>query len=266
MKRKNIPNQVLDKLLSLSEAAEYLGQKLVTTEEGIAGARARLSGSFRQPEEYEFARVSLQQMLQELPVLKQRAAAAQSVYTACKAWLDHLPTDAVLEPVEVSVDDLDLESIREQIKDVTNELKRLRALPVPDDDIRERVESYVRELGRPQISGVGKGERLKVIWKGSGWNSAGPREDVADPLALAAAIFPNELCAAVMRGVDRMSSDDVPLADRAERIAELENEISELRYSEEVLLADGDADMRFADAPPAAVLGVRVTESISRAA
>jgi hypothetical protein len=31
-------------------------------------------------------------------------------------------------------------------------------------------------MARPEITGVGGGERLKVVWPGAGWGSSGPRE------------------------------------------------------------------------------------------
>jgi hypothetical protein len=62
----------------------------------------------------------------------------------------------------------------------------------------------------------------------------------------------------------------VPIKERATRIAALTDEIDQLAYVEEALvavaIADGEDVQRSPSAPPQAVLGVRVVEARSRAA
>jgi hypothetical protein len=91
-----------------------------------------------------------------------------------------------------------------------------------------------------------------------------------DPLALLAALFPDRMLALVMGEVERMANDPMPVAQRPPRIAVLKRELDELHRVEEVLvaaaIAAGQPVHRSASAPPAAVLGVRVAESASRAA
>jgi hypothetical protein len=144
------------------------------------------------------------------PVLKRRCDAAQSTYSACQAFLDQLPDDATLEVVEVKADGRDLEEVRARIKTAEAELAALRA-------VEQRVKDYVREMARPTISGFGKGERLKVIWLGAGWDTRGPREDRAEVLPLMALLFPAEMTAALMREVERMTSGATPVGQRAAR-------------------------------------------------
>jgi hypothetical protein len=78
------------------------------------------------------------------------------------------------------------------------------------------------------------------------------------------------MLALVMGEVERMANDPLPVAQRALRVAALEDEVAELSYVEEMLvaaaIANGKDVQRSALAPPAAVLGVRVAERISRAA
>jgi hypothetical protein len=199
------------------------------------------------------------------PVLKRRCDAAQSTYSACQAFLDQLPDDATLEVVEVKADGRDLEEVRARIKTAEAELAALRA-------VEQRVKDYVREMARPTISGFGKGERLKVIWLGAGWDTRGPREDRAEVLPLMALLFPAEMTAALMREVERMTSGATPVGQRAARIAALEAELAELAYLEEVLvaaaIANGEDVQRSPNALPQAVLGVKVVEATksSRAA
>ena len=73
-----------------------------------------------------------------------------------------------------------------------------------------------------------------------------------------------------MGEVERMANDPLPVVHRAPRIAALERELDELHRVEEVLvvavIAAGHPVHRSPSAPPAAVLGVRVAEKVSRAA
>ena len=73
--------------------------------------------------------------------------------------------------VEVNTDGRDLEKVCAQLKDAEAELAALRAVPTPCADIEERVKGYVQEMARPTISGISDGERLRVSWPGSGWDS-----------------------------------------------------------------------------------------------
>jgi hypothetical protein len=147
-----------------------------------------------------------------------------------------------------------------------------RAAPTPSADIEQRIRHYLQSVARPQICGIGKGEKLKVVWPGAGWDTRGPREDRAEVLPMMALLFPDAMTAALMGEVDRMASDPLPQAARQKRIAELEREIEQLAYIEEALvaaaIAEGEDVQRSSSAPPQAVLQVRVVEEAksSRAA
>jgi len=95
-------------------------------------------------------------------------------------------------------------------------------------------------------------------------------EHTCDPLSLLAALFPDRMLSLVMAEVERMADDPLPVAKRAPRIAALERELDELHRVEEALVAaavaTGQLVHRSPSAPPAAVLGVRVAERVSRAA
>jgi hypothetical protein len=200
------------------------------------------------------------------PVLKRRCDAAQSTYSACQVFLDQLPDAATLEVVEVKVEGHDLEEVRAQIKTVEAELAALRAVPTPSADVELRVRSYVESMARPQITGLANGEQLRVIWPGAGFDTRGPREDRAEVLPTIALLFPDAMTAALMSEVERMASDQVPIKERARRIAALTDEIEQLAYVEEALaaaIANGEDVQRSPDAPPQAVLGVRVAATKS---
>jgi len=133
------------------------------------------------------------------------------------------------------------------------------------------VRDYVRGL-TPKVRGVGVGERLSIVWPGaqSSLGSGYISEHTCDPLALLAALFPDRMLALVMGEVERMANDPLPVAQCAPRVAALERELDELHRLEEALvaaaIAAGQPVHRSPSAPPAAVLGVRVADRVSRAA
>jgi hypothetical protein len=73
-----------------------------------------------------------------------------------------------------------------------------------------------------------------------------------------------------MKRFERMANDPLPVAQRPPRIAALECELDELHRIEGALVANaiaaGEPVYRSPSAPPAAVLGVRVADKVSRAA
>ena len=85
-----------------------------------------------------------------------------------------------------------------------------------------------------------------------------------------AALFPDRMLNLVMTEVERMANDPLPVPQRPPRIATLERDLEELHRVEEVLIAAaiaaGQPMHRSPSAPPAAVLGVRIAEKVSRAA
>jgi uncharacterized small protein (DUF1192 family) len=144
-------------------------------------------------------------------------------------------------------------------------------MKAPSADIEQRVRAYVQSMARPTISGI-EGERLRVFWPGAGWDSNGPREDRADILPLMALLHGDKMVEALMAEIERTTSDVVPIKERATRIAALTDEIEQLAYIEEALVAtaidDGEDVQRSPNAWPQAVLGVKVVEATksSRAA
>lgn len=175
MRRSELPASVLANLIELDQQVEYLIRKMADTDQGIAGARARLTGGFQKQAEYEDLAASLQRLVANKPVLERKLHAAQRTLSSCKAWLDGLPEGTVVEAVEVEVDGHDLPDLRARIEAADAEVRALRALPTPCANIKEVIEGYVANMGRPQITGIGESERLKVVWPGAGWDSAGPR-------------------------------------------------------------------------------------------
>jgi chromosome segregation ATPase len=272
MKRNKLPTVVLNKLIELDEQVEDLTRKLANTEQGIADAHRRLSGGFRKQAEYDDLSASLKELAADKPTLEKKLHTAQSVLSNCKAWLDRLPEGTTLEPVEVKTDGHDLEEVRAKGEAAQAERAALRAAPTPSADIEQRIRQYVYSMARPQITGICKGERLKIVWPGADFDTRGPREDSAKVLPMMALLFPDRMTAALISDVERMANDPLPQAERKKRIAALEREIEQLAYVEEAMvaaaIARGEDVQRSPSAPPQAVLGVKVVEArrVTRAA
>jgi hypothetical protein len=270
MKYDRLPQYVLAKLLALEEAVATLKAGADGIERGIEDRRARLWGNVRRADDNPRSlEAELQKLLADQKVVQQRLQAEQSVLSACKAWLDRLPAGTKLEPVTVNADGHDLAGVRDRIKTATAEIDALKRAPAPSEDIEARVCDYVRGLA-PKVRGVGVGERLSIVWPGAQTGTQYIAEHTCDPLSLLAALLPDRMLALVMAEVERMANDPLPLAQRAPRIAVLDRELHELHRVEEALvaaaIATGQLVHRSPSAPPAAVLGVKVTERVSRAA
>jgi hypothetical protein len=205
---------------------------------------------------------SLKELVADKPTLEKKLHTAQSVLSNCKVWLERLPEGTTLEPVEVKADGHDLEEVRAKLEAIHAELAALRAVPTPSKDIEQRIRHYVHSMARPQITGICKGERLKIVWPGADFDTRGPREDSAKVLPMMGLLFPDAMTAALISEVERMANDPLPQAERKKRIAALEHEIEQLAYVEEALvsvaIADGEDVQRSPSAPPQAVLQVRV--------
>jgi hypothetical protein len=173
---------------------------------------------------------------------------AQYTLKNCRAFLDALPDDAVLEAVaSVKPNGIDLATVQRRIDDGKDEVERLRAVPVPSSDIEERIREYVAALARPQVSGIATGQQLQVRWP----------DDVIAVLAL---LLPDQMVNALLGEVERVSNLPMPLPQRKRRIAELQAEIDTLQR-QALALGAGTSGL-----PPAVVLGVRVASRSSRAA
>jgi hypothetical protein len=80
-------------------------------------------------------------------------------------FLDKLSDDAVLETVQVNANGHDLGPVQVRLKAAEDELKALRQVPTPSNDIDQRIEEYCTEMARPNISAIHKqGEKLEVTW------------------------------------------------------------------------------------------------------
>lgn len=228
----------------LEEVVQGLAERVAKTEDGIANARKRLTGTFARKGEYEDMRATLNQLIADKPILEQKLGAARSTLSNCKLWPNLLPEDTVLEQTVVEANGYDLVHVRARIKTAQAELATLRAVPIASPDIKRRVEQYVNTLGRPKVAGIGKDETLRVTWPGDG-----------HMLPMMLAFFHRDaMVEALLREIESVADDPLPLAERKKRIAELEVEIEVLQRQAFALGAPTT------DLPPHVVLGVKLRE------
>jgi hypothetical protein len=195
-----------------------------------------------------------------------RVANDRQLIAQIDSWLQGLPRGAALEPVQPvdlngeGRDDVadSLADVRRRITDLKAELKALRTQPLPHEELRARAREYVARLAeqaRPTLTGV-RGEGAFGI-------DLGP--DARGPLVTLAWVARDLL-------LERIESMFPPegVADKAERLAAVEEELLEMERDEETLVTraieQGQDVYRRPKADPRAVLGVRIAERSTKAA
>jgi hypothetical protein len=236
---RDIPKAVRDKLARQRQAVEVLTEKLARMREAIAGARERLTGGFQRDSEYNDLMSTLRQLVADEPVLESKLYGAEHVLESCEEFISSLPSDVSLEVVKPAPSNgLDAAQLRARIKHAEDEIDTLAKVPTPARDIQQKIESYVKQLARPKLSGIADGESLRVSWP--------------DELAVLALLHPDKMVEVLRTEVARLNNEPMPPPQRRRRIAELEQEIDGLQR---VLLV---ADPSATGLPPAIVLGVKV--------
>jgi hypothetical protein len=142
---------------------------------------------------------------------------------------------------------LSLSDVRARIKKLQNQVEALKRVPVPASDIEQKVRTYVERLPMPIIGGIGADAALTVQWP-TGLH------------ALMAFLQPDVLVDRLMVEIDRIANTPCPLAQREQRIAELEEEIDRLQRCEEAIVVATGAP-RERGCPPWVVLGVKAMEA-----
>lgn len=279
MKLAALSAPLLVKLLELDRHAERLAELAERAESELATARDILNGKREDP------RIDLEAIKDGFNTVvataKRRRAAAdaeQTVLSGAKLWLELLPPDAELEPVEPTLATGErLEDVRRAKLAVATDIRALRAVPVPSPDLRERVQSYVADLahaGRPDVRGVDGGE-LKVRWPGgvgaNRHNLDGFSAERVNGLLMAAYLFPDLLTERLVATVDEATSKPMPPAQRAARIAQLAAEQDQLARVEVALVdaavaAGSDDEVHDSTAAPQLILGCRVQARAQEAA
>lgn len=209
---------------------------------------------------------SLTDLYAKRQVAEKALAVARQVKQRVGTWIEALPAGTRLETVDVAVaKDRTVADTRRELGEAQQELRRLTSAPVPDGQLHQRIEKYVDGLvehARPIIAGgISGGGAFAPLWPlradANRANQDGFSATQASPLLMAAWLFRDQLIDRLHDETNATVDAVLPVAQRPGRIAELKQQIEALQYEEEALVSR-DAVPRRADAPPAAVLGVRV--------
>jgi hypothetical protein len=250
--------------MELSQAPAFLAAKVVLLSDACAAAATRAEAlsaqvsdlrdrwngrTTRQGDHPEKLRIELEQRLEEQKALQRQRPIEADILGRCRAWLAALPPGTVLEPqVNPAVEDgLSLSAVRGRIKKLKNQVEMLKGVPIPPSNIRDKVLTYVQGLTWPVVSGIALDEALTVQWP-TGLH------------ALIAFLQPDVLVDRLMAEIDWIANTPCPLAEREQRIAELEGEIDRLQRTEEAIVVATGAP-RETGCPPWVVLGVKAIEA-----
>lgn len=183
-----------------------------------------------------------------------------------RGWLAAIPAGSEFIPLPVEPKG-GLDEIRNDIEVTKDELNRLETAPVPSDDLGERLRDYVFGMAGPMIGGVGTGQQLWIRWpthlhatEQNGGYAPGGR---ADPLALIAWLFRDQMVERLVADVQEAVERTAPLAERPKLIADLRLHLRDLERMEEALIEQAHARghnhvTRHFDAAVPAVLGIAI--------
>jgi hypothetical protein len=278
------PQSVLAKLFALQSHVERCGREANSAEHARDIQRATLSN--RHPasmREHKSGAFNLAEEQRKLDALTQQAIGFRQIATTeagilerVKAWLDALPNGTALETVAIKLADGDnIATVRTRLADIAAELKRLQAIPIPDPDLKRKVEEFVRRLAaraEPALRGIEQGAPLRALWpadvNANPRNLSGYDEFTGSALLMFAWLMPSLLADRLLAVANGLADELVPAAERPDRIAALNDEILPLRHLEEALickmLAAGEAAVRDPQAPPEAVLQVRLRAKVTK--
>jgi hypothetical protein len=233
--------------MELSQAPSFVAAKMAMLSDGCAAAviradaltgqiahlRDRLNGRVqRAGDDPVKLGIEFDRLLAEQKALQARRPIEADILSRCRAWLAGLPSTTVFEQIIPDVEDgLSLPALRARIRKLKSEAEALRRVPVPPSDIREKVRSYVQDMTRPAIGGIGTGEALSVQWP-------------TGPHALMAFLQPDALVERLMVAINQIANTPCPLAQREQQIAEIEGEIDRLQRTEEAIVVATGAPTR----------------------
>lgn len=273
MKIANLPQSVMARMLQLESDARNAQSEARDATDALANARKRLN--------FEIETDVLDGLNNSLPALIQQAEITGNAHTSltetverCRRWLDSLPDATLLEPYTPQITEGDpaqaLKATREKLTTATKERNALARIPVPSEDIEEKVRDYVAALAtkaRPYVRGIARNDKLSVRWppqpNSTVANTLGWPDDTCNPLLMAALLHPDELAQRILDEIEREANEHMPIDQRHTRIATLTDEIEELQRQASdltyALVQTGDA-RTYGNAPAEAVLGVIVAE------
>jgi hypothetical protein len=268
MKLNGAPPFVLRKLLQLNELTDALREEAAEAHRKADGLRVTLNTATLKPAELAQMRAELEAQLKLAPELKQRHSVEAAVLATCRRYVEQLPAHAALELAIVTTNGHDLASVRGRLAAIASETKALQDAPSPSSDIADRIRAYVSELGRKGAPlfhrGLSGDVPLDIRWPGTDANrfsGSGFDTTRANALLLTAWLQPDLLTERLLKEVEELAMQPLPVAERAGYLRQLAAEMRSLRYVEGALVARlldaGEPVTRDASAPPQCVLQLR---------
>ncbi|MGE0522118.1 MAG: hypothetical protein AB7O60_03660 [Variibacter sp.] len=203
-----------------------------------------------------------------------RARQTRQLVVQVNDWLALLKPNSKWEmapPPDENLTALGLDDIRQRIDALIIEREQIEAAPLPLDELKEKIGALVDDLERkakPKIR-IERG-KCEILWP-----SPPSGQTALSPVPAAAAFLlawysPRGLYDALVEEVTAALGDGVRTygtQERAERLAQIEDELLALQYAEDVVIDDRVDVMRRPYANPLAVLGIRpVSGAIKQAA
>jgi hypothetical protein len=260
---------VLAKLITLDEHAAALAAAADQHDRRLADVRNRLNGKrVASKDDYVALEAELPRLFEAQPKLRNRATREQSILSSCKIFIDTLPGDTVLEPIEVQPT-ADLPAVRAQIAKLGAERRALINAPPSPQEMSAEVRAWViaiGEQGRPSM--LLRDSSFSPRWGGSA--NVDPSDRPRSPFAFLCWLNPDAVAARFQQELEARASplSLLPRAERAARLDQIEITLVQLRYDEEALvtaaIASGEDVTRDAAAPAEAVLMVRLRAASAR--
>lgn len=221
MKITDLPHHVLARLVQFESDTHAAAIAAGDAATAVADARRALTINTADPDTVERAHTELPGLIAQHEAASAHHRHIAHIVAQCRQWLAGLPDDTTLEryapelPADWRADPkVALANVRQELRTSTTTREALRRVPTPSGDIRSRIAARVAEFAAaPTVKGVGTGDKLKIIWHGA--PIAGPDERSCDPLAMLAALFPNQMVALAMASVERDCNTPLPVKERA---------------------------------------------------
>jgi hypothetical protein len=257
--------------MDLSDRVEQLEADALKAEAEVARLRMLMatgSNSAVTAAEFRQARDSFHDTFADAQRRRARANAQGKLLTTVKLWIEALPANTRLVLVHAASNGASLESTRNELKELREELRTLQGYPPAAPDIESKVRAYVSELARaalPQVRNYAASQGgLDVRWPSSldafrsPNQSAGYVSDRANVLLMFAALDPAELGELIIRAI--VKEQPLSQLEHRERVEQLTSRITELSYIECALVERVNGE-HSVDAAPMCILGVRIGET-----
>jgi hypothetical protein len=274
MRANQLPHHCLTRLVSLDESAARLKQSADAAEREVERCRDILAGK-RQNEiggqdwkrvkaATDAVRQNFDSVYANAQTLRKSADTQMQVLHRCRAWIDRIPPNKRLTVIHPKVNGLDLDGARQKLNELRQELHKLTSQSVPSNDLPRRVRQYVGSLAHKcMVQGIGEGQTLRILWPvderaATSRNGDGFMLNQVNPLYLAALLHPMDLTRCIMSSIEQ--SQPMPKEERAERIAEVTQQLRDLAYLHAHLVERTGGELHDALSPAPAILGVEEEE------